>query len=482
LCGMVKGSGALYNNGVRLVSIKLTLRVGICMVKESVQKMLLTAASVALVAVTAGCGSATSTTGTTSAPNAPSTTTQQNEVKNVTTEPVTLTMQYNWSSPNVDNQLYKERIQKFLELNPDIKIEAQDIPSAQYRTKLRTQAAGNSMPDMFILFPGIDMDPYIAADVLMPIDEIMDTWKNILPAQALAGYNVNGKQYAIPTKMTFVDIIYYHKDMLAKVGYDQFPKTYTEFLDLVKKLKASGVTPIGIGNKNRWPLQSTVMSAIEDRIAGTEFLTKVKQGQAKFTDPEYIKSLGIFDELTKLDAFNSDLNTMDEVQVQDYFLQKKAAITMTSSTIDSKFRVSNTEGGDNVGIALFPTVEGGKGTPGKSAGVVQYGIGLSKELKGAKKEAALKFLKYFYAPELYQNLMSKGIVVPAKVDLPADSSKYLKEMLELTKNGDAFVFDSVMPAAVNSVIENGLQAITMKQKSPAEIAQEMQTALDKTKK
>ncbi|MDD9268971.1 extracellular solute-binding protein [Paenibacillus sp. GCM10023248] len=444
------------------------------MIQGLIRKSVVVAASAALLTLTA-CGNGTEPAaqdaGGAKASNSPA-----------AKEQVTLSFEENWSTPNVDNQLYKERIQKFQQLNPEIKIEMQDIPSAQYRTKLRTEAAGNSMPDMFILYPGVDMDPYIDANVLMPLDEIMDTWKDILPPQALAGYNVGGKQYAIPTKMTFVDIIYYHKDMLAKVGYNEFPKTYTEFLDLVKKLKASGITPLGIGNKNRWPLQSSVMSAVEDRVAGTDFLTKVKQGQAKFTDADYVKALGIFDELTKLDAFNADLNTMDEVQVQDYFLQKKAAMTITSSTIDTKFRVSNAESGDNIGIALFPSVEGGKGTAGKSAGVIQYGIGLSKELKGAKKDAAIKFLKYFYAPELYQSLMSKGIVVPAKVDMPADTSKYLKEMLQLTKSGDALVFDSVMPASVKDAIENGLQAITMKQKTPEQIAKEMQDAMDKVKK
>jgi raffinose/stachyose/melibiose transport system substrate-binding protein len=443
------------------------------MIHGVIRKSVLAAASAALLTMTACSNGAepAKEVGTTQASTQPASKQQ-----------VTLTLEENWSTPNVDNQLYKERIQKFQQLNPDIKIEMQDIPSAQYRTKLRTEAAGNSMPDMFILYPGVDMDPFIDAGVLMPLDEIMDTWKDILPPQSLGGYQVNGKQYAVPTKMTFVDIIYYHKDMLAKVGYNEFPKTYADFLDLVKKLKASGVTPMGIGNKNRWPLQSTVMSAVEDRIAGTDFLTKVKQGQAKFTDADYVKALGIFDELTKLDAFNADLNTMDEVQVQDYFLQKKAAMTMTSSTIDTKFRVSNTEGGANIGIALFPSIDGGKGTAGKSAGVIQYGIGLSKELTGAKKEAAYKFLKYFYSPELYQNLMSKGIVVPAKVEMPADTSKYLKEMLELTKSGDALVFDSVMPAAVKDSIENGLQAITMKQKTPEQIAKEMQDVMDKVKK
>ncbi|WP_248927285.1 extracellular solute-binding protein [Paenibacillus hamazuiensis] len=441
--------------------------------KKPVRKTMLIAASIALTAALTGCGD-------TAGPTQQQGSGQAKDKK----ETVTLTMEYNWSTPNVDNTLYKERIQKFLEQNPDIKIEAQDIPSAQYRTKLRTEAAGNSMPDMFVLFPSVEMEPYIAADVLMPIDEIMDNWKNILPPQALAGYNVNGKQYAIPTKMTFVDIIYYHKDMLAKVGYNEFPKTYSDFLELVKKLKASGVTPLAIGNKNRWPMQSTFMSAVEDRITGSDFLPKVNKGEAKFTDPDYVKALNVVSDLVKLDAFNSDINTMDEVQQQDYFLQKKAAMTMTSSTIDTKFRSGNSDkaAADNIGIALFPAIEGGKGDPTKSAGVIQYGIGLSKSLSGAKKEAALKFLKYFYAPELYQNLMSKGIVVPAKVDAPADTNPYLKEMLKLTQNGSALVFDSVMQPAVKDALENGIQAIITKQKTAEQIAKEMQDAVDKGKK
>jgi raffinose/stachyose/melibiose transport system substrate-binding protein len=446
--------------------------------KNSIRKPMLIAVSAVMVAALSGCGGGSgSGTGATTA----------NPTKSPAKEtkgPVTLTMEYNWSTPNVDNVLYKERIKKFEELNPDIKIEAQDIPSAQYRTKLRTEAAGNSMPDMFVLFPGVEMEPFIAADVLMPIDEIMDNWKDILPKQSLAGYNVNGKQYAIPTKMTFVDIVYYHKDMLAKAGFNEFPKTYSAFQDLVKKLKAAGVNPIGIGNKNKWPMQSTFMSAVEDRFTGSDFLPKVIKGEAKFTDPDYVKALNVVSDLVKLDAFNPDINTMDEVQQQDYFLQKKAAITMTSSTINTKFRSGNSDkaAADNIGIALFPSVDGGKGDATKSAGVIQYGIGLSKGLTGAKKEAALKFLKYFYAPELYQNLMSKGIVVPAKVDAPADINPYLKEMLSLTQNGSALVFDSVMQPGVKDSLENGIQAIITKQKTAEQIAKEMQDAVDKTKK
>ncbi|WP_245954388.1 extracellular solute-binding protein [Paenibacillus flagellatus] len=446
------------------------------MAKRWLKTTLIASVASVLALTAAGCGSSGTTdkgaTGSTSGTTAPA--------NNAKKEPVTLSIMYNWSSPNVDNGIYKDRIKKFMADNPDIKIEEESVPSEQYRTKLRTLAAGKKLPDMFILFPGVDMDPLVSGGVLMPIDDIMDTWKGMLPEDAIAGFKVNGKQYAIPTKQTFVDIVYYNKELLAKVGYTEFPKTYADLLELIKKLKAAGITPLALGNKDRWPLQSSWMSAIADRFTGSDFLYKVNKGEAKYTDPEFVKALGVIEEFAKLDAFNPDMNTMDVVQVQDYFMQGKAAIHITSSTIDAKFRHENPKG-DNIGIALFPAVEGGKGDPKKSASAVQYGIGLNSQLEGAKKEAAQKFLKYFYSKELYQTLLSKGIVVPARVEMPADANKYLREMIELTNKGTSPVFDAVALIPVKDVIENGLQAITTKQKTAEQVAKEMQAAQEKAK-
>jgi raffinose/stachyose/melibiose transport system substrate-binding protein len=79
-------------------------------------------------------------------------------------------------------------------------------------------------------------------------------------------------------------------------------------------------------------------------------------------------------------------------------------------------------------------------------------------------------------------LMSKGIVVPAKVDMPADTSKYLKEMMALTAKGDAYVFDSIIPVNIVDMVQNGIQAITIKQTTPEQLAKDMQSAMDNIKK
>ncbi|RCX22628.1 carbohydrate ABC transporter substrate-binding protein (CUT1 family) [Fontibacillus phaseoli] len=393
------------------------------------------------------------------------------------TETITLNMMHPWTSPNVDNEVYKARIAEFEKQHPNIVIKQDGVPAAQYKTKLRTLAAGNNLSDINVVWPGADLDPLVAGNLLEPINDLMENWNSILPESALTGFNVDGKQYAVPTKQTFVDIIYYNKEMFAQVGYDTFPDTYDKFIDAVKKLKAAGITPISLGNKEQWPLQSSYISIIGDRFTGSDFLPAVLEKKAKFTDPEFVKALSVIDELTKLDAFNTDANNMDSVQGQDYFIQGKAAMHISSSTVDGRVRINNDEG-DKFGIALFPSVEGGKGEPTKSAGVVQYGISIKSGLDEKKRAAAEEFLKFFVSEDLYKELIRNGVVVPAKVDVPEDASKYLKEMLELTGNGTAPVFDSVIPTQVVDVLQNGLQALTVKHGTPEDLAKEVQEAFD----
>ncbi|NOU98666.1 ABC transporter substrate-binding protein [Paenibacillus planticolens] len=398
-------------------------------------------------------------------------------------KPVTLKMMHNWTNPNVDNEIFKARIKQFQDENKNITIEVEEVPSNQYPTKLQTQATGRTLPDMAVFQPRAALRPYVEAGLLMPIDEILDNWKDILPKEALEAYSINGKHYAVPAKLTYADVIYYNKELLAQVGYKEFPKTYTEFVNMVKKLKAANITPIVVGNKDRWPLQSSFMSIITDRIAGTGYLEKAAAGEAKFTDPDFVKSLGVIEELTNLGAFNQDINTIDTVQEQNYFLQGKAAMSMTTSTIDAKYRQTN-DNGANIGIALFPQVEGGKGNPQTSSGNYQFGLALNADLEKDKdkKAAAYKFLKFFYSNDLYKDLNAKGIIVPAKMELASSANNYMKEMVELNSKGTTTIIDQTLATSVNESLQNGLQAILTKQKTSAQIAEEIQSVQNKLKK
>jgi len=421
----------------------------------------------AMLSVVAACGQSDKANNTTG--NTPASTDE---------ETITLTMMHPWTSPNPDNEVYKARIAAFEESHPNIKIQQDGVAAAQYKTKLFTLAAANNLADINVVWPGADLQPLAEGKLLMPLNDHMDNWSKLVREDALVGFNADNNQYAVPTKQTFVDVIYYNKDMFAGVGYDKFPATYDEFIDAIKKLKAKNITPISLGNKEKWPLQSSYMSIIGQRFAGTDFLQKVVSGEAKLTDPDYVKAIGVIDELTKLGAFNVDANNMDSVQAQDYFIQGKAAMHVSSSTVDARIRVNNEEG-NKFGIALFPSVPGGKGDPKESAGVAQFGIGIKSGLDSKQQAAALEFMKYFVSEDLYKDLTKNGIIVPANIEIGDDVSPYLKEMMELNGNGTAPVFDAIIPTQAAKEFENYLQALTVGRGTPEKVAEDTQKLIKK---
>jgi raffinose/stachyose/melibiose transport system substrate-binding protein len=392
---------------------------------------------------------------------------------------VELTFWNIWTEPSPENNVFLKKVEEFQKQNPHIKIKMESIPHDQYKIKLKTQAAGKQLPDLVQVWPGAELKPLVDAKVIMPLDDIVDHWKDkLIPAKELVDYQIDGKQYAIPGNKVYTSVIYYDKEMLKKVGYEKFPKTYGEFKNLIKKLREAGITPISLGNKGKWVLQSCYMSTIGDRITGSDFLSKALKGEKKFTDPEFVQALSVIKELKDLGAFNEDMNSIDNIQQRDYFVQGKAAM-MIEGTWALGPILEKLPKGKEIGVAAFPAIEGGKGNPDTVSGVTGIGIALNSELSPEKKKAAYTFLKFFYDEDLYKQLLSAGSLVPAKVDLPKNLNPLFKEEIELTSRGTAPVYDATLPVGLTDIINNGLQAITIGSMTPEQLAEEMQKGLNR---
>ena len=72
---------------------------------------------------------------------------------------------------------FEALIEKFEELNPDVKVTKQAIPLSDFSTVLQTRVASNDLPDVAIATPGTvpdliakqvlaDITPYVGADFL----------------------------------------------------------------------------------------------------------------------------------------------------------------------------------------------------------------------------------------------------------------------------------------------------------------------------
>jgi raffinose/stachyose/melibiose transport system substrate-binding protein len=393
-------------------------------------------------------------------------------------EKIELTFWNIWTEPSPQNEASLAQVEKFMEEHPNIVIKQQNIPHDQFKVKVKTQAAGKQLPDLVQVWPGAELKPLVDGKLIQPIDDIMGHWDGLIPEGQLGDYNINDKQYAIPANVTPTSLVYYDKDMLAEVGYDEFPKTYEEFKTLIKKLRENDTIPIALGNKAQWVLQSSYISTIGDRLTGSDFLPSVLDtGEKKFTDEKFVEAVRIIGELANMKAFNEDFNSIDNIQHRELFILGDAAMM-----IDGAWSLGPTleaAPDKNIGVALFPEVEGGLGDPAAVSAVTGTGIGLNSELEGEKLEAAQEFLKSFYSEDYYKNLLKADILVAADVEPPSGISPLLKEVSELTSNNITPVYDATLPVEVTDIINSGLQEVTLGTMTPEELAQKLQEAVEK---
>ncbi|MCC3356868.1 extracellular solute-binding protein [Bacillus sp. REN16] len=386
---------------------------------------------------------------------------------------IELTLWTDWTEDRPENTLSKDIIAKFNEEHEDVQVKIEEIPHDQYETKLRTQAAGNQLPDLMRVWPGARTAPLAEGGAILPLNPIIDNWDGVIPDSILQNYAIDGNYYAIPANVSITSLIYYNKEMLKEVGFDEFPATYSEFKELVKALDEKGTTPIALGNKAIWPLQSVYISTIADRFTGSDFLNSALNGDASFEDPQFIKALSVIDELTKMNAFNEDMNTLDEAQSRNEFIKGTSAMHFAGSWAIGPI-LEAVEDADNIGVAPFPTFEGGNGDAATISGVAGGGIAVSSQLSEEEQEAAFTFLKYYYGEELYKGLVKANIIVPAEVEMDDSIPQIFKDANSQVKGGLAPVYDATLTPELTDIINNGLQSITLGDKTPEQLAKEMQ--------
>ncbi|REJ12009.1 MAG: sugar ABC transporter substrate-binding protein [Paenibacillaceae bacterium] len=391
-----------------------------------------------------------------------------------------LTLWNIWTDPSAEHQSSLKQVEKFMAEHPDIIIKQQNIPHDQYKVKLKAQAAGRELPDLMQVWPGAELAPLVQGGLLQPIDDIVSHWDGLVIKEYLKDYSVDGKVYAIPAQVVPTHVIYYDKDQLAEAGYETFPATYEEFKALIQKLKDKGLIPITLGNKGQWVLQSVYISTIGDRLTGSDFLHDVLETrERKFTDPEFVRALEIVKELVDLGAFNEDFNTIDNDQQREYFINGEAAMMIDGSW--GLGPVLEAAPDKNVGVAVFPAVDGGLGDPNAVSVVSGMGIALNVDLQGEKLEAAQTFLKGFYTEEYFREMLKASILVPADIEAPAEVSPVLMEVAELAGKKVAPVYDATLPLEITDIINAGLQELSIGFVTPEELAKKLQDAVENRK-
>lgn len=251
--------------------------------------------------------------------------------------------------------------------NQTSKLSPDNIPQAQLDQKLQLLAGQNALPNMFIA-PGTPAlaSQFIKANKLEDLSTRLDAnglSDNVLPAAASVIKQLYGQSdlYALPNEMN-IEGIWYNKKIFADNNIT-VPTTWDDLVAAMKKLQGAGVQPVTADGKDGWDVTRWVGMYLF-RTVGPDALQKVENGQAKLTDPDYVKAADSIAALGKAGYFGKAVASTDYNGTLNEFLTGKAAMMYMGSWALSAFndKTQDQIGASNIGFMPFPTVSGGAGT------------------------------------------------------------------------------------------------------------------------
>lgn len=396
-------------------------------------------------------------------------------------QPIKLTIMHNWTNQDGKAQAMRGLLEKFRTANPDIIVVEEGLSTDGLKSRLRTLSAADELPDLFVMWPNSMTKDFVKANLLQPIDDYLNShaeWSNNFIPGAFDGYTVNGRIYTVPMNLAPTSIIYYNQSL-----FDQYkvkvPTTWAELLDAARIFNEHDITPIALGNKAPWVVQSTIFSTLADRVTGSDWFHRAtNQEGAAFTDPEFLTALEALQQLGEQDVFQPGYNSLDEHEMMQLYMAGKSAMVINGGwAVSTLVKNAPQQVLVNTRVTILPAIEGGKGDALSTSGVVGTGLGVNRKLTGERKEAAMRLFYALSGPEGQQATFDSSTLTSYKISL--DKSKAhrlfveLNELIRQVKISP--VYDIELDAATIEVLNNGLQELLLGA-DPMDIANKIQKA------
>lgn len=371
-------------------------------------------------------------------------------------------------------KLLPQIVEKWNSEHPDIQVERTGTTGEQYKTKIKTSLAAGEAPDIFYgMGGGSFMQPYIESGNVLDISGYLtDEIKSRMAPGMLEAIETDGKIYTLPV-FTHIANLYVNTELFEKAGA-KIPTTYTELLDAVEKLKAAGITPALIGEKDRWPGMYWY-DMIAMRQAGRDAVIEAFKDPSKWDSPDFVAAATKLQELAKAGAFNSSMLSMSYDEMLGAFNAGSGAMMFQANWVNAGIEDPSAATKGKVQVIPFPVFEDGKGKASEIFGVAVDGNYINSTTKHPKEAA--EFLIY-----LSEQLGTQGYLAGA--GLPTWNTEGLdtsslssldKSAAEILKTATSFTswWDNILPAESAETHKNLIALLLAGDITPEEFCKQM---------
>ncbi|HEY3547311.1 MAG TPA: extracellular solute-binding protein [Propionicimonas sp.] len=346
--------------------------------------------------------------------------------------------------------------------------------------KFQAAAQAKTLPDISAAWTGIGdgLAPYAKEGLIANLSGQLDAapWKANLSDSEVAAvsfpsgnnYGVQPGPYLVPIDSNNMQFLY-NKDLFTKAGIARPPTTWADFLADGKKLAAIGVAPFvaGLGS---WPVDSLAQVYMWN-IIGQQQLEATFSGSQLYTAQPWIDFLTTFDQLRQAKVLADGALADDDPAAESLFVHGQAGMLFDGSWAIGVFNQQDPSF-QNYGV-FFPPSAGNFPVkiPG-GVGAQAFVVGTSPHV--AEATAFLKWLTDGPQQATYAN---------GSFNLPANPTVASQQSLSPNLKSFSEKMDSLipalatgMPAAVDTTMQKGIQAILAGTSTPAAVAASMQKA------
>ncbi|NQX47529.1 extracellular solute-binding protein [Paenibacillus tritici] len=367
---------------------------------------------------------------------------------------------------------------EFEKEHPNIKLDIQTVGGgADYGAALKTKFASGDAPDIFSNGGYAEMELW--ADKLEDLSD--QPWVKDLIPLAAEPMTKDGKTYGMPMNLEGIGYVY-NKDLFAKAGIKETPKTITELEEAAKKLQAIDVTPFGNAYQEWWLLGIqgiSVAFAQQDNV--DEFISGLNAGTASIVGNEKFKDWSNLLNLTVKYGQKNPLTTDANTHLA-LFANGETAMMQEGNWAQTL--VDNITPDMNIGMFPMPINDDAAMNDKLSVGV-PANLVVNKE--SGSKEEAKTFLNWLVTSDMGKEyIVKKWKFIPALSTIPAtpeDIGLLGADVWNYVQEGKVYGLQaSKFPDGVTQEFASSIQEMIAGKVDEAGWEKSMQAAWDKLKK
>jgi len=439
-----------------------------------------------------GCGDSAS--GDTAAVNTGAKQTDGKNLPELTTEPMEIVL-WDIATDEPAKSTQEGAVQRFMADYPNIKVTQVHQQNDNYKQQLVVAMSSGQAPNIYVHWGGGPMAEYYKSGFANDITDIYAQYDHpdFIDA-AVAQSTYDGKMLAIPFGGLSGCDIFYNKTIFEELNLE-VPETIDELEEVCDTLKANDITPFALANASKWTGSMYYMYLVARHSGNAEFdAAYTQENGGTFTSDAFIYAGTKIQDWVKKGYFPDGVNSLSADDNQDRALiyDGSAAMMLHGAWQVSGIKADNEEWyNENIGVFRFPedTEAKAKGVPQDVEIGTAIGMGLSfncyKEDGSVDQDmldACYVLATQYYNDDTYNNdQISTGTLPSIKgleetVDDP--NMKVITDVFFNASNVQLW-YDQYLPASVTEVHKNCMTELFGLEKTPEEIGQEQDEAMQK---